>query len=53
MSEAKQPRYGVDPYLDWVEAEGLPVTEDYGIDLFHGRDQPCGRATASRAPRCI
>ncbi len=34
MSEGKQPRYGVDPYLDWVKAEGIPVTEDYGIDLF-------------------
>jgi quercetin dioxygenase-like cupin family protein len=29
-----QPRYGVDAYLDWVGKEGLPVTEDYGIDLF-------------------
>jgi quercetin dioxygenase-like cupin family protein len=34
MSEATQPRYGVDPYLDWVKKEGLPVAEDYGIDLF-------------------
>jgi mannose-6-phosphate isomerase-like protein (cupin superfamily) len=34
MSEATQPRYGIDPYLDWVKKEGLPVTEDYGIDLF-------------------
>jgi mannose-6-phosphate isomerase-like protein (cupin superfamily) len=33
MSEAAQ-RYGVDPYLDWVKKEGLPVAEDYGIDLF-------------------
>ena len=28
------PRYGVDPYLDWVKKEGLPVAEDWGIDLF-------------------
>jgi quercetin dioxygenase-like cupin family protein len=35
MSEAKQqPRWGIDAYLDWVQAEGIPVTEDYGIDLF-------------------
>ena len=33
MSEATQPRYGVDPYLDWVGGR-LPVAEDYGIDLF-------------------
>src|SRR6516165_8641810 len=29
-----KPRYGVDPYLDWLGAEGIPVTEDYGVDLF-------------------
>jgi mannose-6-phosphate isomerase-like protein (cupin superfamily) len=34
MSEATQPRYGVDPYLDWVKEEGLPVAEDYALDLF-------------------
>ena len=30
----QQPRYGIDPYLDWVKGEGIPVVEDYGIDLF-------------------
>jgi mannose-6-phosphate isomerase-like protein (cupin superfamily) len=34
MSEAMQPRYGVDPYLDWVKKEGLPIAEDYALDLF-------------------
>jgi len=34
MNEASKPRYGVDPYLDWVKQEGLSVSEDYGIDLF-------------------
>jgi hypothetical protein len=34
MSEATQPRYGMDPYLDWVKTEGLPVAEDYALDLF-------------------
>jgi len=29
-----KPRYGVDPYLDWLGGEGIPVTEDYGVDLF-------------------
>jgi quercetin dioxygenase-like cupin family protein len=33
MTEDK-PRYGVDAYLDWVAKEGLPVVEDYAIDLF-------------------
>ena len=27
-------RYGIDPYLDWIKAEGVPVVEDYGIYLF-------------------
>ena len=26
--------YGIDAYLDWVSNEGIPVIEDYGIDLF-------------------
>jgi len=34
MSQHVQPRYGVDAYLDWVAQEGIPVIEDYGIDLF-------------------
>ena len=28
------PRYRIDSYLDWIKAEGVPVVEDYGIDLF-------------------
>jgi len=27
-------RYGVDPYLDWLAKERIPVVEDYGVDLF-------------------
>ena len=27
-------RYGVDSYLDWVGQQGIPVVEDFGIDLF-------------------
>ena len=34
MSEQQKPRYCVDAYLDWVEAEGLRVFEDYAVDLF-------------------
>jgi hypothetical protein len=26
-----KPRYGIDPYLDWLAREGIPVTEDYGV----------------------
>ncbi len=35
MTEEALPRYGIDPYLDWVHAEGMPVIEgDYAVDLF-------------------
>ena len=34
MTEQFDRRFGLDPYLDWVAKEGIPVTENYGIDLF-------------------
>ena len=30
----KKARIGIDPYLDWIEAEGVPVVNDYAIYLF-------------------
>src|SRR5580704_7695928 len=30
----EKPRYGIDPYLDWLAAEGIPVADDYGVYLF-------------------
>lgn len=33
-NEDKPPRIGVDPYLDWLKGEGIPVVEDFGVDLF-------------------
>ena len=36
-------RYGVDPYLEWVNREGVPVVEDIGIDLFEVPVKPWGR----------
>ena len=38
-----EPRYGVDPYLEWVNAEGIPVVEDVGIDLFEVPVKPWNR----------
>lgn len=43
MSNDNAPRYGVDPYLDWVAREGLPVHEDYGVDLFSVETKPWAR----------
>ncbi|NKQ12732.1 hypothetical protein [Pseudomonas sp. SST3] len=44
MNDQNTPRYGVDFYLDWVEREGLPVTEAFGIDLFELETKPWARA---------
>jgi mannose-6-phosphate isomerase-like protein (cupin superfamily) len=33
MDEAHGPRFLVDPYLDWTAAEGLPVVEDFCVDM--------------------
>src|SRR5512138_3570336 len=43
MNEEAAARYGIDAYLDWVAQEGIPVTEDYGIDLFQVDTAPWGR----------
>jgi quercetin dioxygenase-like cupin family protein len=32
-----------DPYLEWVEKEGIPVIEDFGIDLFAVQPTPWAR----------
>ena len=36
-------RYGIDPYLDWMAAEGVPVFEGYGVDLFAVETAPWPR----------
>ncbi len=34
MANPAQPRYGIDSYQDWAKGEGVPIAEDFGIDLF-------------------
>ncbi len=42
--EVATARYGIDAYLDWVHAEGMPVIEgDYAIDLFEVETGPWAR----------
>lgn len=31
---AEAPRYGLDPYADWVAREGIPIAEGTALDLF-------------------
>ncbi len=38
-----KPRYGIDPYLDWLAREGIPVTDDYGVYLFGVETAPWPR----------
>lgn len=42
--QTPQARYGIDPYLEWIEAEGIPVVEDFAIDLFAVETKPWARA---------
>lgn len=44
MSDGTTPRIGVDSYLDWLANEGIPVVEDFGIDLFGVETKPWARA---------
>ncbi len=48
--EVAAARYGIDAYLDWVNAEGIPVVEgDYAIDLFEVETSPWARVGAKGA----
>jgi uncharacterized RmlC-like cupin family protein len=49
MSEHGSPRIGLDPYLEWLGAEGIPVVEDIGVDLLEVPTRPWPRAAARAA----
>jgi hypothetical protein len=34
MNAPGQARQGIDSYLEWVKKEGIPIHEDWGIDVF-------------------
>jgi quercetin dioxygenase-like cupin family protein len=34
MQAVNPPRYGLDPYAEWVEREGIPIAEGLALDLF-------------------
>ena len=43
MSNTNAPRIMIDSYLEWLKTEGIPVTEDLGIDLFKVETKPWAR----------
>jgi mannose-6-phosphate isomerase-like protein (cupin superfamily) len=43
MTEVKAPRIGVDSYLEWLKGEGIPLVEDFGVDLFQVQTRPWAR----------
>lgn len=49
MSKPDTPNVMVDPYLEWLKKEGLPVTEDFGVDLFQVQTKPWPRADVNGA----
>lgn len=40
---SQEPRFMLDPYLEWVQREGVPVVEDFGVDLFEVVTRPWPR----------
>jgi mannose-6-phosphate isomerase-like protein (cupin superfamily) len=36
-------KFLVDPYLDWVKGEGIPVVEDFGVDIKKVQTKPWAR----------
>jgi quercetin dioxygenase-like cupin family protein len=49
MSEQATPRYGIDPYLDWVAKEGLKVHEGYYAYLIGVETRPWARVGVDAA----
>jgi quercetin dioxygenase-like cupin family protein len=45
----QEPRFLVDPYLDWARGEGVPVHEGFGFDLLGLETAPWARAGARGA----
>jgi quercetin dioxygenase-like cupin family protein len=43
MENAVKPNLMRDPYLEWMRDEGVPVYEDFGVDLFEVAPKPWAR----------
>ena len=49
MSDIATPRYGIDPYFDWVDKEGLTVHEGYYAYLHKVETKPWARVGVNAA----
>jgi len=43
MMHKPEARILLDPYLEWVNNEGIPIVEDFGVDLFRVETKPWAR----------
>ena len=43
LAQFRRDRVLVDPYLEWAEGEGVPVIEDFGVDLLACETRPWAR----------
>ncbi len=40
MADKEEARFLFDPYMEWVERQGIPVVEDFGVDLLKVESKP-------------
>ncbi len=43
IAEYRKDRVLLDPYLDWADGEGVPIIEDFGVDLLAADTAPWPR----------
>ena len=43
VDSGAEPREQIDPYLEWTTGEGVPIIEDYGVDLLAVETAPWER----------
>jgi mannose-6-phosphate isomerase-like protein (cupin superfamily) len=46
---SEEPKFLIDSYLEWVKGEGVPVVEDFGVDLLAVETAPWARLGADAA----
>ncbi|MCH7543303.1 MAG: hypothetical protein IIB65_06665 [Proteobacteria bacterium] len=49
MTEDRDKKFLLDPYLEWCGGEGIPIVEDFGVDLFTVETGPWARFDAKGA----